>query len=138
MDIDAITAEIVDAAIKLHIAIGPGLLESVYGRLLAFELRRRGLTVYVQRKIAFEYNGFQFKSGLKVDLLVNDLVIVEIKSVMKLAPVHSKQLLTYLRLSKLQVGLLINFGEVRVKDGLHRVVNGYTPSASSPLRVNQV
>jgi GxxExxY protein len=136
-DIDDITGEIVDAAIKLHMRLGPGLLESVYEMVLAKELERRGLKVERQKPISFEFDGLRFEDGFRVDLLVEGVVVVELKSVEKLAPVHGKQILTYLRLLNLPVGLLINFGAATLKEGLQRVVNHYQPSASSRLRVNQ-
>ena len=139
-EIDDITGEIVDAAYKLHAGLGPGLLESVYEAVLGRSLERRGLKVERQKVVAFDYDGMHFDEGLRVDLLVDDLVIVELKSVEKLAPVHSKQLLTYLRLMNLRVGLLVNLGGATLKEGLHRIVNGYVPSSSaSPrLRVNLI
>jgi iron complex transport system substrate-binding protein len=137
VDIDRITGQIVDAAIKLHMRLGPGLLESVYELVLARQLEGCGLRVERQKSVAFEFDGIHFDDGLRVDLFVEEIVVVELKSVEKLAAVHSKQLLTYLRLLNLPVGLLINFGAELLKDGLHRVVNNYRPSISSPLRVNQ-
>lgn len=138
-ELDEITGMIVDAAYKLHTGLGPGLLESVYEAVLARDLERKTLRVERQKVVAFEYDGMHFEEGLRLDLLVEDRVIVELKSVEKLAPVHSKQLLTYLRLMDLRVGLLINFGAATLKEGLHRVVNNYrpSPSASPRLRVNQ-
>ena len=129
---------IVDAAYALHKGLGPGLLESEYERVLARDLQRRGFQVERQKTIAFEYEGMQFDDGLRVDLLVDDCVVVEIKSVERLLPVHPKQVLTYLRLLKLPVGLLINFGAPTLKQGLQRIVNGLDPSASPRLRVNQI
>jgi iron complex transport system substrate-binding protein len=135
--LDDVTGEIVDAAYKLHVALGPGLLESVYESILARDLARRGLGVERQKVVRFEYDGLQFEDGLRIDLLVEASVVIEIKSVENLAPVHSKQVLTYLRLLSLPVGLLINFGAPTMKAGLHRIVNGLAPSASPRLRVNQ-
>jgi GxxExxY protein len=135
--LDDITGAVVDAAMKIHMEIGPGLLESVYEAVLARALERRGFQVERQKVIRFEYDGMVFEEGFRTDLLVEGRVIVELKSVEKLAPVHSKQLLTYLRLMKLPVGLLINFGAATLKEGLHRVVNNFESSASSRLRVNQ-
>ncbi len=135
--LDHITGNIVDAAYKLHRTLGPGLLESVYEMILARDLARRGIQVERQRSLTFTYDGLQFDNALRIDLLVQARVVVEIKSVEQLAPVHSKQLLTYLRLLDLPVGLLINFGAPTLKEGLHRVVNGLNPSASPRLRVNQ-
>ena len=137
MELDEITGAIVDSAMKIHIDLGPGLLESVYEVLLAKALQKRGLQVERQKAIRFEYDGVLFEEGFRADLLIEGRVIVELKSVEKLAPVHSKQLLTYLRLMNLPVGLLINFGSATLKEGLHRVVNNLPSSASPRLRVNQ-
>jgi GxxExxY protein len=120
----ATTAQIVDAAaLKLHDRLGPGLLESVYQTLLSRDLQSRGLRIVSQRSIPLEFEGIRFEQGLKLDLLVNDSVVVELKSVERLAPIHSKQVLTYLRLLNLRVGLLINFGAPTLKSGLHRIWN---------------
>ena len=135
--LDDITGEIIDASIKLHKDLGPGLLESVYETILAKVLTRRGVTVERQKSICFEYDGIIFDEGFRIDLLVDQRVVVELKSVEKVAPVHSKQLLTYLRLMNLPVGLLINFGAVTLKEGLHRIVNKLDSSESPSLRVNQ-
>ena len=136
-ELDDITGAVVDAAVKIHKELGPGLLESVYEAVLARALERRGLQVERQKVIRFEYDGMVFDEGFRTDLLVEGRVIVELKSVEKLAPVHSKQLLNYLRLMNLPVGLLINFGSATLKEGLHRIVNKLLSSASSRLRVNQ-
>ena len=136
-ELDDITGEIVDAAVKLHQGLGPGLLECVYETVLARALVRRGLTVECQKRVQFEYDGMQFEEGFRLDLLVENHVVVELKSVEKLAPVHKKQVLTYLRLMNLPVGLLLNFGAATLKEGLHRIVNQLPPSASPRLRVNQ-
>jgi GxxExxY protein len=136
-DLDEITGVIVDAALKLHRSLGPGLLESVYEAVLARDLERRGLRVERQRVLRFEYDGMVFEEGLRLDILVEGCVIVELKSVENLNPVHQKQLLTYLRLTGNSVGLLINFGAATLKEGLHRIVNNLPPSASPRLRVNQ-
>jgi GxxExxY protein len=135
--LDRITGEIVDAAYKLHTHLGPGLLESVYELVLARDLQRRNLHVARQQPISFDYDGLHFKDVLRIDLMVESSVIVEIKSVEKLLPVHPKQLLTHLRLLNLPVGLLINFGAFRLKEGLRRIVNNLSPDASPYLRVNQ-
>jgi iron complex transport system substrate-binding protein len=135
--LEPVTAEIVDAAYKLHVGLGPGLLESVYQAVLSRDLERRGLRVEQQKVISFEYDGMLFKDAFRLDLLVESQVIVEIKSVEAIVPVHGKQLLTYLRLLDLRVGLLINFGAPRLKEGVRRIVNGLRPSAASRLRVNQ-
>ena len=136
-DLDKITGAIIDSSIKIHRELGPGLLESVYEVVLARTLERRGHLVERQKPISFEYDGMQFTEGFRTDLLVDGVVIIEIKSVEKLAPVHSKQLLTYLRLMNLNVGLLINFGGATLKEGLHRIVSQLPSTASPGLRVNQ-
>jgi GxxExxY protein len=136
-EVDEITAEIVDAAYHLHRRLGPGLMESVYSSLLAQLLEQRGLRVEREKRLTFEIDGLRFEDGLRLDLLVDGRVIVELKSVEKLGPVHSKQLLTYLRVLDLRVGLLINFGAPTLKEGIQRVVNAHRPSHASPLRLNQ-
>jgi GxxExxY protein len=118
-----ITGEIVDAAYRLHSRLGPGLLESVYESVLARVLEERGLRVDRQKAVAFQFEGIVFDDGLRVDLFVENSVVVELKAVDKVAPVHVKQVLTYLRLLDLPVGLLINFGAERMKDGLQRITN---------------
>ena len=118
-----ITSEVVDAALKLHRHFDPGIYESVYEPVLIYELRKRSLTTRQQTPVPLAYEGITFDIGFKTDVVVNDLVILELKSVEKLEPVHFKQLLTYLRLTGLRLGLLINFGENLLKNGIHRVVN---------------
>lgn len=115
---------VVDCAFKVHTALGPGLLESVYETVMAYELKKRGLIVQRQLPIPIVYESMQFDEGFRADLVVNDLVIVELKSVETLARVHSKQLLTHIRLANKKLGLLINFGEALIKTGIKRVVNG--------------
>jgi GxxExxY protein len=115
---------ILDVAFKVHTKTGPGLLETVYEVLLAYELRKQGLKVERQRPIPIRYDELVFEEGFRADLLVEDTVIVELKSVEELARVHSKQVLTQLRLSDRKLGLLINFGEIHLKDGIRRIVNG--------------
>ena len=136
MTANSIAHEVVDAAYRVHVELGPGLLESVYEVVLARALELRGFRVERQKAIRFEYEGMIFEEGFRTDLLVEGCVVVELKSVEKLAPVHSKQVLTYLRLMNLQVGLLINFGATTLKEGLHRIVNNLPTSASPRLRVN--
>jgi iron complex transport system substrate-binding protein len=138
-EIGEIAGEIVDAAYKLHTRLGPGLLEPVYEVVLARELERRGLRVERQKDIDFELDGMRFQSAFRVDLLVEGCVVVELKSVENWAPVHSKQVLTYLRLLDLPVGLLLNFGAATMKEGMHRIVNNCVPPSSAipRLRVNQ-
>jgi len=115
---------IFDSAFQVHKRLGPGLLETVYETALTHELSKRGLTVDRQRPISIEYDGVCFDEGFRADLLVNDKIIIELKSVEKIIPVHRKQLLTYLRLADMRLGLLINFGENLIKNGISRIVNG--------------
>ncbi len=119
-----IATQIVDAAFRIHVALGPGLLESAYEALLTHELQKRGLRVTRQEPIPIVYEGVHLEVGYRADLIVEDKVIVEIKSVERLARVHVKQLLTYLKLADKRLGLVINFGEELIKNGIRRVVNG--------------
>jgi GxxExxY protein len=121
---NAISGKIVDAALHVHKALGPGLLESVYEVVLAHELRQRGLHVVRQHPVPIEYDDIRLQIGFRADLLVEDKIIVEIKSVESIAPVHKMQLLTYLRLADKRLGLLINFNVALIKEGIHRIVNG--------------
>ena len=121
---NAIAKEIVDAAFRIHTTLGPGLLESVYQTVLAYELGRRGLRTVSQQPIPVVYENVRIDTGFKADLVVEDKVIVEIKSVELIGPVHKKQLLTYLRLADKRLGLLINFHVALIKDGITRIVNG--------------
>lgn len=114
---------VVDAAFKIHTTLGPGLFESVYEKVLEFELQRRGLKVKHQTGLPVYYEGVKLELGFRVDLIVADKVIVEVKSIERLAPVHRKQLETYLRLMDRRLGLLINFNVELIKNGLQRVVN---------------
>jgi len=123
MNENAVAKEIVDAAYMVHRSLGPGLLESVYETILAHELERKGLNVKRQVPVSISYGGITFEEGFRADLIVEDLVIVELKSVEAVAPVHKKQLLTYLRLSDKRLGLLVNFGSELIRDGITRVVN---------------
>jgi GxxExxY protein len=118
-----IATAVVDAAFKIHTTLGPGLLESVYEAALDFELQRRGLQVARQIGLPVNYEGVKLELGFRIDLIINNKLIIEVKSVESLAPVHKKQLLTYLRLTDLRLGLLINFNVERIKDGIQRVVN---------------
>jgi GxxExxY protein len=120
---NAIATEIVDAAFRIHTALGPGLLESVYDTVLAYELVRRNLRTVRQQPIPVVYENVHIDMGFRADIVVEDKVIVEIKSVELLAPVHKKQLLTYLRLTDKRLGLLINFNVALIKDGITRIVN---------------
>ena len=122
-NINQISEEIVDCAYRLHVGLGPGLLESVYQRVLPEMLRRRGMTVATEVPISFEFEGCRFDHGLRVDILVEDCIIIELKSAETTAPVHLKQLLTYLRLTNTRLGLLLNFGCATMKQGIHRIAN---------------
>jgi GxxExxY protein len=114
---------ILDAAFKVHTKTGPGVFETVYEVILAHELRKQGLRVARQVPIPIRYDDLVFDEGFRADLLVEDKVVVELKSVEKVIPAHSKQVLTQIRLSDLRLGLLINFGEVHLKNGIARIVN---------------
>ena len=137
MELDDVTGAIVDASIGIHRGLGPSLLESVYEIVLASALERRGLTVVRQQPINFSYDGIQFEHGFRIDLLVENAVVVEVKSVERFDRVHPKQLLTYLRLMNLRVGLLLNFGAATMKEGIKRVVNDFPQGDSARLRVNR-
>ncbi len=114
---------VVDAALHVHKVLGPGLLESVYERVLAYELEHRGLRVARQVPVSVRYGDLLFDEGFRADMVVEGLVILELKSVELLLPVHKKQLLTYLRMADLRLGLLINFGAPLLKEGISRVAN---------------
>jgi GxxExxY protein len=124
MDENALAKCIVDAAYHIHVKLGPGLLESVYHRILKYELEKRGLEVEKEVGVSFTYDGLTFDEGFRADLIVNRKVIVEIKSVEQTHPVHKKQLLTSLKLTSLKLGLLINFGAATIKEGITRIANG--------------
>lgn len=119
-----ISKVVVDTALKVHKALGPGLLESVYEVVLAHELRGRGLDVQRQLSIPIRYENIQFDEGFRADLVIEQKVLVEIKSIEAIQRVHKKQVLTYLRLADMRLGLLINFGTVLIRDGITRLVNG--------------
>ena len=118
-----ISYKIIGAAINIHRCIGPGLLESAYETALAYDLRESGLDVKQQISMPFIYKEVKQKVGYRVDLLINNKVIIEVKSLECLAPVHYAQVLTYLRLSGIKLGLLINFNSKTLKDNIHRIVN---------------
>ena len=120
-----IARQILDAAFAVHSKLGPGLLESVYEVVLAYELKKKGLTAERQKPMPILYDNIRFDEAFRSDLVVNGKVIVELKSVEALLPVHAKQLLTQLRLSDLKLGLLINFGAAHLKNGIKRVINGH-------------
>ncbi len=121
---NGLAKKIVDSAFKIHQSLGPGLLESVYLAVLIYELNLRGLRTVTQQNIPAIYDNIQIDVAFKADLIVEDKVIVEIKSVEVIAPVHKKQLLTYLRLADKRLGLLINFNVALIRDGITRIVNG--------------
>jgi GxxExxY protein len=129
--LDHITEAIIGAAIEVHRALGPGLLESAYEACLAFELAQQGLKVEQQKPLPVVYKEVKLDCGYRLDLLVEDSVIVEIKAVDQLSPIHHAQLLSYLRLSGRKVGLLINFNVQVLKDGIQRVVNSFPDSPRS-------
>lgn len=124
MNENAIAKEIVDAAFRIHTTLGPGLLESVYETVLSYELSKRGLRIVRQQAIPVVYENVRMDEGFRADLIVEEKVIVEIKSIETLAPVHRKQLLTYLKLADKRLGLLINFNTALIKDGITRIANG--------------
>lgn len=130
-DVEELSAIVVDTALQLHRDLGPGLLESVYEAVLAKILVDKGLAVERQKPVPICYQGIEINEGFRLDLLVDGQLIVELKSVEALHPVHPKQLLTYLRLMNLPLGLLINFGAPLLKDGLKRVVNNHQHDYSS-------
>ena len=121
--LERIAKDAVDCSIKIHRELGPGLLESVYNVILQKKLKERGYLVQRELAIPVQYEGARFEMGFRADLVVDECFIIELKSVEKLAPVHAKQLLTYLRLTGYRLGLLINFGEALLKDGIKRVAN---------------
>jgi len=130
--LDQITSDIIGAAIEVHRALGPGLLESAYEACLAFELAQRGLRVDQQKPLPVVYREVKLDCAYRLDLLVEDAVIVEVKSVDRLAPIHQAQLLSYLKLSGCRVGLLIDFNVKILKNGIRRVVNNFPDSQRAP------
>ncbi|MBL9068131.1 MAG: GxxExxY protein [Sphingopyxis sp.] len=136
-DIDVVSGDVLDLALRIHRELGPGLLESVYETVLAGKLVGLGYRVDRQLPIDIQFEGSRFDAAFRVDLLVDNRLLVEIKSVERLNPAHAKQLLTYLRLTGQSVGLLINFGGATLKEGVRRIVNDHKPSASPRLRVNR-
>ena len=131
MDLNRVTREIIGAAIAVHRELGPGLLESAYETCLAYELTQRGLRVEQQKPLPVVYREVHLECGYRLDLVVEDTVIVELKSVENLAAVHQAQVLSYLRLANRQVGLLINFNEKVLMNGVHRLVNNLPETSAS-------
>ncbi len=123
LELNDITGQVMGAALRIHSALGPGVMESVYEMILARDLERRALRVERNKAITFEFEGLHFENAFRTDLVVDGRVIVEVKAVSELAPVHGRQLLTYLRLLNCPVGLLINFGALHLRDGIRRVYN---------------
>jgi len=141
-DIDVVSGDVLDLSLRIHRDLGPGLLESVYetvlaGKLAAAGYAAAGYKVDRQKPIDIFFEGMRFDAAFRIDLLVDDRLLVEIKSVERLNAAHGKQLLTYLRLTRQSVGLLINFGGATLKEGVRRIVNDHKPSASPRLRVNR-
>jgi len=130
---NAITEQIIGAAMEVHRAIGPGLLESAYEVCLVYELRERGYRIEQQKPLPVVYKGVQLDCGYRLDMVVNECVIVEIKAVEKLTTVHEAQLLSYLRLLNCRVGLLLNFHCAMLKNGIRRIVNDFPSSANSAI-----
>ena len=130
--VDGITDQIIGSAIAIHSKFGPGLLESVYTPCLGQDLIELGLQVEISKPLTLEHNGLRIQRAYVLDLLIEECVIVEVKCVEKIADIHVAQLLTYLRLTGVKVGLIINFNVTSLKYGIRRVVNGYTDTARSP------
>ena len=116
------SGQVVDAAMKVHSALGPGLLESAYEACLTHELRKRGLRVRTQVQLPVVYDGLRLDCGYRLDMIVEDLVVVELKAVAKLLPIDHAQMLTYLKLSECRIGLLINFNVAHLRDGIKRLI----------------
>ena len=116
---------VVDVAVKLHMGLGPGLLESVYEAILEKKLIEAGLKVERQVPVPIRFEGIELDEGFRADLIVEGKVILELKSIETISKVHKKQLLTYLRMADMKLGLLLNFGAAQMRDGIHRVINGY-------------
>ena len=136
-NVEEMSAIVVDCAYRLHVEAGPGLLETVYEVVLAKLLEKEGLQVRRQVPVPIELMGMRFDEGFRADIIVEGTLLLELKSVENIAPVHSKQVLTYLKLLNLPLGLLINFGAATIKEGIKRIVNGNQSFTSSCLRVNQ-
>jgi GxxExxY protein len=135
VDIEALATIAIDCGFKLHNKLGPGLLESVYEVLLFESMKRRNLSVERQVPIKIHFEGITINEGFRADLLIEGQLLIELKSVEHLAPVHGKQLLTYLKLMDLPLGLLMNFGAATFREGMKRVVNNHRDFAASRLRV---
>lgn len=130
-NIDKISGNVIDAAMKVHTVLGPGLLESTYETCLKHELVKRGYMVETQILLPIQYEEIKLDAGYRIDMLVESKVLLELKSVEQLLPIHEAQILSYLRLSNYRVGLLINFNVIHLKEGIKRMVNNYRPQRSS-------
>jgi GxxExxY protein len=138
MEINEVTGAIVDAAMKVHSALGPGLLESIYETCLVTELQKRGLKTASQIPLPVVYDGHKLEAGYRLDILVEDLVVVEVKAVDTLSALHRAQLLTYLKLAGKPLGLLINFNVVHLRHGIRRLIESRSPLRSSASSVSSV
>lgn len=134
-DVEVLATAVIDCGYHLHRRLGPGLLETVYEAVLAEHIGHRGFAVERQKSVPIEIDGINFNEGFRIDLLIEGTLVVELKSVERASPVHAKQVLTYLRLLDLPLGLLMNFGAETFRDGLKRVINSHKPFAPSRLRV---
>ena len=132
MDLNHISGAIVDSGMKVHSALGPGMLESTYEVCLMHELKKREFDVRAQVPLPVVYDGVRLDAGYRIDLIVENLVIVELKAVERILPIHEAQLLSYLKLSNRSLGLLLNFNVVHFRNGIKRMVNNFQNSASSP------
>ena len=137
MDVEDVAAIAVDCGLKVHQGLGPGLLESAYEAVLANVIAKRGLSVERQKIIPIYFDDLIVDDGFRADLLIDGKLLIELKSIERLAPVHGKQVLTYLRFLNLPVGLLMNFGAPTFREGLRRIVNQHVNTSASPLRVNK-
>lgn len=129
MDLEAIASRVVDCGYDVHRGLGPGLLESVYEVVLAKTLEKRGFRLARQKPISFVFDGIEFEDAFRTDVLVEDTLLIEVKSAERSAPIHGKQLLTYLRLMKLPLGFVMNFGAPTFKEGVQRIANNYWQAA---------
>ncbi len=137
MDVEMLARESVDCAFHIHRELGPGLLESVYETVMARAMEKRGFRVERQKPISFSFEDIVFDEAFRPDLLIEGTLLIELKSAERMAPVYSKQVLTYLRLMKLPLGLLINFGAPTFKEGIMRIVNNHKDISSSHLRLHE-
>ena len=137
VSLEELARRAVDCGLKIHRDLGPGMLESVYEAVLAAKLTGLGHVVVRQKPIEIEYEGMILREGFRADLVIDGVMIIELKVAERLAPVHGKQLLTYLKLAKLPLGLLMNFGAPTFREGLKRIINDYVAPSSSPLLVNR-